>query len=73
MTRSQITKKANILWIIKITRVKGNPTSQIVRSLLAFKRFEMPILEVDDIIIEMNRHEYTNEYIELTKDFYLKM
>ena len=61
------------LYAIKITRVKGNPTSQIVRSLLAFKRFEMPILEVDDIIIEMNRHEYTNEYIALTKDFYLKM
>lgn len=61
------------LFPIKVTRVRGNPTSQIVRSLLAFKRFELPVLEADEIAIEINRHEYTDEYIALTKDFYLKM
>lgn len=58
---------------IKITRVRGTFTTPIVRSLLAFKRFEMSVLEADELVIESNRHEYTNEYIELTKDFYLKM
>ena len=61
------------LFPIKITRVKGSPTTPIVRSLLAFRRFEMSVLTFDELVIEINRHEYTNEYIELTKDFYLKM
>ena len=61
------------LYPIKVNRVRGSFTSPIVRSLIAFKRFEMPVLIADEIVIEINRHEYTNEYIELTKDFYLKM
>lgn len=61
------------LFPIKVTRVKGSHTTPIVRSLLAFKRFELPVLEADELVIEINRHEYTDEYIELTKDFYLKM
>jgi tRNA1Val (adenine37-N6)-methyltransferase len=61
------------LFPIKITRVKGTPTSAIVRSLLAFKRYELSVLTTDELIIEINRHEYTNDYINLTKDFYLKM
>lgn len=58
---------------IKITRVKGSHNTPIVRSLLAFKRFELPVLSTDELVVEINRHEYTNEYIALTKDFYLKM
>ena len=58
---------------IKITRVKGSHNTPIVRSLLAFKRFELPVLSADELVVEINRHEYTNEYIALTKDFYLKM
>lgn len=61
------------LFPVKATRVKGSPKTPIVRSLLAFKRYELSILEADELIIEINRHEYTDEYIELTKDFYLKM
>lgn len=61
------------LYPIKITRVKGTPTAEIKRSLLAFKRFELPVLLADELIIETARHQYTPEYIELTKDFYLKM
>ena len=58
---------------IKITRVKGNPTSDIKRSLLAFGRNESDTVLDDELIIETDRHVYTSEYIELTKDFYLKM
>ena len=61
------------LFPFKITRVKGSHNTPIVRSLLAFKRFELPVLSADELVIEINRNEYTNEYIALTKDFYLKM
>jgi tRNA1Val (adenine37-N6)-methyltransferase len=61
------------LYPVKITRVKGNPTSEIKRSLLAFSRDENTLILSDELIIETARHIYTPEYIELTKDFYLKM
>ena len=61
------------LYPIKITRVKGTPTTEIKRSLLAFSRNENTPLLTDELIIETARHIYTPEYIELTKDFYLKM
>lgn len=61
------------LFPIKITRVKGAHNTPIVRSLMAFKRFELTTLTSDELVIEINRHEYTDAYIELTKDFYLKM
>ncbi|MBB4800568.1 tRNA1Val (adenine37-N6)-methyltransferase [Flavobacterium nitrogenifigens] len=61
------------LYPIKITRVKGTPTSEIKRSLLAFSRKEVSEIATDELVIEIERHVYTPEYIELTKDFYLKM
>lgn len=61
------------LFPIKITRVKGSHKTQIIRSLLAFKRFELPVLDANELVIEINRHEYTNDYVELVKEFYLKM
>ena len=60
------------LFPLKITRVKGTPTSEIKRSLLAFCRMEQIPL-IDELVIEISRHNYTSEYIELTKEFYLKM
>ncbi|NBU80144.1 MAG: methyltransferase domain-containing protein [Flavobacteriaceae bacterium] len=61
------------LYPIKVTRVKGTPTTEIKRSLLAFKRYELSVLTADELIIETARHQYTEDYIALTKDFYLKM
>jgi len=61
------------LYPIKVTRVKGTSTTEIKRSLLAFKRYELSTLTADELVIEINRHEYTDDYINLTKDFYLKM
>lgn len=60
------------LFPFKITRVKGTPTTEIKRSLLAFSFTEKEI-EIDELIIETARHQYTEGYIALTKDFYLKM
>ena len=60
------------LYPFKITRVKGTEKSEIKRSLLAFTRIEKEIL-IDELVIEISRHHYTEEYISLTKDFYIKM
>ena len=60
------------LFPLKITRVKGTSTAEIKRSLLAFTRIEQTPL-INDLVIEISRHQYTDEYKELTKDFYLKM
>ncbi len=61
------------LYPLKITRVKGAPNSEIKRSLLAFSRNKKSDFPVDELIIETARHQYTPEYIELTKEFYLKL
>lgn len=60
------------LFPLKITRVKGAPTSEIKRSLLAFSRIEQSP-KLNELTVEISRHHYTPEYIELTKDFYLKL
>ena len=60
------------LYPIKITRVRGTESSLIKRSLLQFSFYEAPI-EIDELVIEIERHKYTQEYIELVQDFYLKM
>lgn len=60
------------LYINRITRVKGTPETEIKRSLLQFS-FVQKETEVNELIIETQRHQYTNEYKELVKDFYLKM
>lgn len=56
----------------RITRVKGTPESAVKRSLLELS-FLTPQPKVNELIIETARHDYTPEYIELVKDFYLKM
>lgn len=61
------------LYPLKITRVKGTPTTEIKRSLLAFSRNLTIDFPIDELVIETARHIYTPEYIALTKDFYLKM
>jgi tRNA1Val (adenine37-N6)-methyltransferase len=61
------------LFPLKITRVKGTPTAEMKRSLLAFSRNENSNFAIDMLVIETARHIYTPEYIALTKDFYLKM
>ena len=60
------------LFPFKITRVKGATSTEIKRSLLAFSRIKKE-MAIDELVIEIARHEYTDDYIALTKDFYLKM
>lgn len=56
----------------RILHVKGNPTSETKRSLIEFSFRESDII-TNVLIIETERHQYTEDYINLTKDFYLKM
>lgn len=56
----------------RICSVSGNPNTQPKRSLIEFwTQQNTPILE--SLIIETARHQYTEDYKNLVKDFYLKM
>ncbi len=52
--------------------VRGNPTAEIKRVLLTFSRVAKEC-DNTELIIETDRHVYTAEYVDLTKEFYLKM
>ncbi|SNR27841.1 tRNA1Val (adenine37-N6)-methyltransferase [Maribacter sedimenticola] len=52
--------------------VKGNANAPIKRSLLAFVK-QKHQCTVQELIIETERHRYTEDYIALTQAFYLKM
>lgn len=56
----------------RLMHVKGNSNSQIKRSFMEFG-FSKKQIELEQLTIEYQRHEYTKEYIELTEVFYLKM
>ena len=58
------------LYINRICMVKGNSKSQIKRILVEISRESKNVKE-ETLIIEKERHQYTDKYIELCKDFYL--
>ena len=64
--------RGNQLFLNRICRVKGNETSEVKRCLLEFS-FNESELQEENLVIEIARHQYTEDYINLTKDFYLKM
>ena len=54
------------------TRVITRPGLPPKRSLLAFKKHPEEYIP-QDLVIELERHVYSEDYIALTKEFYLKM
>jgi len=62
----------NKLFLKRICNVKGTPNSEIKRVLLEFSFHQKALIE-ELLTIENTRHNYTREYIELVKDFYIKM
>lgn len=56
----------------RICRVRGTETSEAKRSMLEFS-FDKLSLKTEHLTIETSRHNYTDHYINLVKDFYLKM
>lgn len=55
----------------KITRVRGTADSEIKRSLIALSRTASETT-TDELVIELERHVYTEEFRRLTERFYLK-
>ena len=55
-----------------ITRVRGTKTSTIKRSLLQFSFSEKKV-EENELVLEISRHQYTEDFKALVKDFYLKL
>lgn len=71
--KAAFTKKAREykLNCIRKTNVRPTPQKQAKRVLLEFSYKKLPLTE-DYLTIENNkRHDYTQEYIDYTKDFYL--
>lgn len=60
------------LYCVRQTNVLPNPGKAPKRLLLEFTKIKKPLVE-QEIIIELNkRHEYSDAYKNLTRDFYLK-
>lgn len=60
------------LYCQRITHVRGHADAPIKRSLMQFG-LQKSSPEIDELVIEMARHQYTPAYIKLTKEFYLEM
>ncbi len=56
----------------KITRVKGTDNSPVKRCLISFS-FSKKDPEINELVLEISRHNYTREFRELVSDFYLKL
>lgn len=60
------------LFPIRQCWVQTKPESTPKRTLVTFSRKESSCIS-QTLVVELERHVYSPEYIELTKDFYLKM
>jgi tRNA1Val (adenine37-N6)-methyltransferase len=60
------------LYCNNILKIKPLPTAEIRRLILTFSRERLPLTEKFLTIEHGKRHEFTEEYISLTKDFYMK-
>lgn len=64
--------KSNSLFLSRLMYVKGRDGGEVKRVLTEWKRKCQPV-EEDEMSIEVSRHVYTEKYIDLTRDFYLRM
>jgi tRNA1Val (adenine37-N6)-methyltransferase len=60
------------LYCNNIVKIKPLPTAEIRRLIMTFSRERRKVTEKYLTIESGKRHEFTEEYIKLTKDFYLK-
>jgi len=66
-------EKKHQLFVQRICRVQGTLGSKIKRSLMEFS-FKVPKNnKLESLVIEQQRHQYTKDYQNLVKEFYLKM
>jgi len=62
----------NKLYRNRVCYIKGNETSEVKRVMMEFS-FIKSVALTEHLTIESSRHNYTDKYIQLCKDFYLKM
>jgi tRNA1Val (adenine37-N6)-methyltransferase len=60
------------LFLNQQVNIQGNNTANVKRCLQAYS-FQETELNTNTLVIEKNRHDYTDDYINLTKEFYLNM
>ncbi|MFD1314361.1 tRNA1(Val) (adenine(37)-N6)-methyltransferase [Namhaeicola litoreus] len=60
------------LFSSRITRVKGTATASTKRSLITLSFAEMKT-QTEELILEKERHQYTDAYKEMVQDFYLNL
>jgi tRNA1Val (adenine37-N6)-methyltransferase len=60
------------LYCTNIIKVKPNPTGKVIRLIMKFERTRKPVHEKFLTIETGERHQYTEDYKEVTRDFYLK-
>ena len=60
------------LYCNRVCYIKGNETSEVKRVMMEFS-FIKTVALTEYLTIERSRHNYTDKYIQLCKDFYLKM
>ena len=65
--------RKNSLFVSRQTDVIPVPGAHPKRLLIELSAVEADATNRDTLVIEESRHQYTPEYIALTKDFYLKM
>ena len=60
------------LFLTRLTKIYPTPEKEAHRYLMEFSKTQTACAEDKLIIEEFGRHLYSKEYIEITKDFYLK-
>lgn len=60
------------LYLNEICWVKGNKKSKVKRALMKISKHHKTLKE-SNLTIETERHNYTKEYVDLCKDFYLNL
>ncbi len=63
--------QASGLYCVNILKIRPLPTSEIKRLILTFSKQRLKVTEKFLTIEHGKRHDFTEEYVNLTKDFYL--
>lgn len=64
--------KENLLFPFRISRYSGHKDADLKRSLIQLSHSENSVIE-DSFFLEHTRHDYSEHYKNLVKDFYLKL
>ncbi|MEO1052816.1 MAG: methyltransferase [Bacteroidota bacterium] len=61
------------LHLHRLTEVRSRPQTSVERLLMSFSTHAWPLVQNELVIYDQESGSYSDEYVELTKDFYLNM